>query len=157
VIHYFPGIASAAIDEVVHQTWQDNILASIVPPKLVEMIKAGDIEWMQGVRIMADDPTTRSKKGRHQEEMMSILDLKLLKPKNLKKYKYIELFAGMGGFRAGIDQLDAECVLVSEFDKQARVTYDSNYGNGGHLVSDLNWLPAQLIPEHDLLTGGFPC
>lgn len=66
---------------------------------------------------MIDDQVARNKKGRDAEEMILIQDLKHLKPKNNKKFKYIELFAGIGGFRAAIDQLDAECVLASEFDK----------------------------------------
>ena len=69
-----------------------------------------------------------------------------MQPKNNKKFKYIELFAGIGGFRAAIDQLDAECVLASEFDEQARITYHSNYEGLEHLVSDLNWVEADLVP-----------
>jgi hypothetical protein len=72
MVHYFPGIASAAIEQVVNQTWNDKELASIVPVKIVELIKSGEIEWVRDVRLMINDTKTRSKNGRHQDQMIRI-------------------------------------------------------------------------------------
>lgn len=72
--------------------------------------------------------------------------------------KYVELFAGVGGFRLGIDRAipEARVVFANEWDKYAGQTYDKNFG--GHIdTRDITTISNTDIPEHDLLTGGFPC
>jgi len=72
--------------------------------------------------------------------------------------RYVELFAGVGGFRLGIQKANkkAKCVYANEFDKYAAQTYDKNFG--GHIDQrDITTVPATDIPAHDLICAGFPC
>jgi DNA (cytosine-5)-methyltransferase 1 len=70
--------------------------------------------------------------------------------------KYIELFAGIGGFRSALDVLGMKCVFASEIDKYATQSYKALYG-GEELHGDITKIEAVDIPDHDLLVGGFPC
>lgn len=71
--------------------------------------------------------------------------------------KYIDLFAGIGGFRLGIKnaQPDWECVYSNEWDKYANSVYRKHYGECDN--RDIRTVKASEIPDHDLLVGGFPC
>lgn len=72
-----------------------------------------------------------------------------------KKFKFIDLFAGIGGFHQAMEQLGGECVFASEIDKYAIETYKENYG----MDSDINirGIEEKDIPKHDVLCAGFPC
>lgn len=72
-----------------------------------------------------------------------------------KKYKFIDLFAGIGGFRLALEQLDCECVFSSEWDKFAQMTYAANFGDVPH--GDITQIDSSDIPAHDILCAGFPC
>lgn len=77
------------------------------------------------------------------------------KRKSLQKYKFIDLFAGIGGFHLALESLGGECVFASEWDKFASKTYEENFGlkpNG-----DITKIEEKEIPQHDILCGGFPC
>jgi DNA (cytosine-5)-methyltransferase 1 len=79
-------------------------------------------------------------------------------PKKLKKLKnlnYIDLFAGIGGFRLALDSFGAKCVFTSEWDKYAQQVYTNNFGTNPH--GDITKVNELDIPNHDLLCGGFPC
>ncbi len=80
-----------------------------------------------------------------------------LKKKNYKNksFKFIDLFAGIGGFRIPFDELGGECVFTSEFDKFSQVTYEENFGEKPS--GDITKINEKDIPSHDLLLGGFPC
>ncbi len=73
----------------------------------------------------------------------------------MTKFKFIDLFAGIGGFHQAMEQLGGECVFASEIDKYAIKTYYKNYG----INSDCNIrdVKEEDIPEHDVLCAGFPC
>jgi len=73
----------------------------------------------------------------------------------MAKYKFIDLFAGIGGLRIGFDKLGNECVFSSEIDKFARQTYEANFGHTPE--GDITKIEADEIPPHDILLGGFPC
>lgn len=69
--------------------------------------------------------------------------------------KFIDLFAGIGGFRIALEEFGAKCVFSSEFDKFAQITYKANFGE---LPSgDITLIDEADIPKHDILCGGFPC
>lgn len=70
--------------------------------------------------------------------------------------KAIELFAGVGGFRIGLERAGHEVVFANEWDKYACDTYDKNFG-GSIDRRDLTTIPATDIPAHDIIVGGFPC
>ena len=73
----------------------------------------------------------------------------------MAEFSFIDLFAGIGGLRIGFDKMGGECVFSSEIDKFARQTYEANYDHTPE--GDITIIPAESIPEHDLLLAGFPC
>lgn len=72
-----------------------------------------------------------------------------------KKFKYIDLFAGIGGMRIPFDELGGDCVFTSEFDKYAQQTYEANFNEIPD--GDIKSIDLEKIPKHDLLLAGFPC
>lgn len=72
-----------------------------------------------------------------------------------KKFKYIDLFAGIGGFHQAMEQLGGECVFASEIDKYAIDTYKKNYGIDSN--NNIRDVKEKEIPKHDVLCAGFPC
>lgn len=73
-------------------------------------------------------------------------------------FRFIDLFAGIGGLRRGFEPLGGKCVFTSEWDKYSAATYRANHPHDGHEVSgDITGIEAVDIPEHDLLLAGFPC
>jgi DNA (cytosine-5)-methyltransferase 1 len=74
------------------------------------------------------------------------------------KFKFIDLFAGIGGMRIPFDELGGECAFTSEIDRHARITYEVNFQDENHVFAgDITSVPVENIPDHDLLLGGFPC
>lgn len=71
-------------------------------------------------------------------------------------FTYVELFAGMGGFRVALDRLGGRCVFASEVDRFCVKNYEANFG-GDRPAGDVCKVPSDWIPDHDLLVGGFPC
>lgn len=69
--------------------------------------------------------------------------------------KYIDLFAGIGGFAQAAKAYNMKCVFASEIDKYARITYEANHGHVP--AGDITKIHAADIPDHDLLMAGFPC
>lgn len=72
-----------------------------------------------------------------------------------KKYKGIDLFCGIGGFRLAMNSSQVECVFSSDNDKFAQQTYEANF----HEVptGDIKAVNEKDIPSFDILTAGFPC
>lgn len=69
--------------------------------------------------------------------------------------KFIDLFAGIGGFRIALEKENAKCVFSSEWDDYAQITYKENFGEIPS--GDITKINEKEIPEHDILCGGFPC
>jgi len=72
-----------------------------------------------------------------------------------KKFKFIDLFAGVGGIRIPFEELGGECVFTSEWDKFSQITYEANFGEKPH--GDITQIDEKDIPKHNLLLAGFPC
>ncbi|MDN4712181.1 DNA (cytosine-5-)-methyltransferase [Vibrio parahaemolyticus] len=70
-------------------------------------------------------------------------------------FKFIDLFAGIGGIRLGFEHVGGQCVFSSEWDKHAQKTYEANFGEKPH--GDITQIDPLDIPDHDILLGGFPC
>lgn len=70
--------------------------------------------------------------------------------------KAIELFAGIGGFRLACDELGIDTIWANDIDKNASKVYRQNFPTTIHIQDDINAHLAE-VPDHDLLTGGFPC
>ncbi|KGK30778.1 DNA cytosine methyltransferase [Cellulophaga sp. E6(2014)] len=77
-------------------------------------------------------------------------------PKN-PKFKFIDLFAGIGGFRLALQNLGGKCVFTSEWDKYSKLTYEANFGEVpfGDITKDET---KSYVPDNfDVLCAGFPC
>ena len=72
-----------------------------------------------------------------------------------KKFTYIDLFSGIGGFHQAAKTLGGECVFASEIDAEAKRAYEANYKVKPH--GDITQIEASEIPDHDILLAGFPC
>jgi DNA (cytosine-5)-methyltransferase 1 len=71
------------------------------------------------------------------------------------KFKFIDLFAGVGGMRLGFENAGGVCVFSSEWDKYSQKTYEANFGEVPH--GDITQISEQDIPQFDVLLAGFPC
>ncbi len=76
-------------------------------------------------------------------------------PVKQPKFTFIDLFAGIGGFRIAMQNLGGNCVFSSEIDKYAKQTYDLNFGEVP--FGDITKIDENNVPEHDVLCAGFPC
>ena len=70
-------------------------------------------------------------------------------------FRFIVLFAGIGGIRLGFESVGGHCVFSSEFDEDACKTYEANFGE--HPSGDITKIDAKDIPDFEILLGGFPC
>jgi len=76
-------------------------------------------------------------------------------PPTTPKFKFIDLFAGIGGIRLAFQNLGGKCVFTSEWDTYSKKTYDTNFGEVP--FGDITKINENEIPDHDILLGGFPC
>jgi len=80
-------------------------------------------------------------------------------------YRFVDLFAGVGGFHAALKSYGGQCVYAVEIDAQARHVYESNWGHSalganerGDIALDADADRGVMeVPEHDVLCAGFPC
>lgn len=75
--------------------------------------------------------------------------------KTLQGYTFIDLFAGLGGFRLALESLGAECVYSNEWDGPVGQVYANNFGEVPD--GDITLVDEKTIPDHDILCAGFPC
>lgn len=83
----------------------------------------------------------------------------------MSTFRFIDLFAGIGGIRIAFEKAGGECVFSSEYDKYAQKTYEALHGDRPDFqdirrtdpLGDITLLPPEDVPDHDILTGGFPC
>jgi len=74
-------------------------------------------------------------------------------------FRFIDLFAGIGGLRLGFEGIGGRCVFTSEWDTNAQKTYTMNFRDNHPLAGDIRVYSEapERIPEHDVLLAGFPC
>lgn len=70
-------------------------------------------------------------------------------------FTFIDLFAGIGGFRLAFQKAGGKCVFTSEWDRYAKQTYEANFGEIPY--GDIRKITKNEIPDHDILCAGFPC
>jgi DNA (cytosine-5)-methyltransferase 1 len=75
--------------------------------------------------------------------------------KRISCYKFIDLFAGIGGFRLGFENKKSKCIFTSEWDKHSQKTYKANFD--ADIFGDINNLNINELEDFDILLGGFPC
>ncbi|MCX8090468.1 MAG: DNA (cytosine-5-)-methyltransferase [Verrucomicrobiae bacterium] len=69
--------------------------------------------------------------------------------------RFIDLFCGIGGFRIAFERAGCQCVWSCDWDRQAQITYEANFGERPH--GDIHTVAVADIPPHDILCAGFPC
>lgn len=78
-----------------------------------------------------------------------------MKDKIKQEFTFIDLFAGIGGFRIALEKYGGKCLSSSDWDKHAQLTYEKNFGEAP--AGDITKIDANEIPKHDVLCAGFPC
>jgi DNA (cytosine-5)-methyltransferase 1 len=80
------------------------------------------------------------------------------RPQIEPEFRFIDLFAGIGGLRRGFEAIGGECVFTSEWDQYCQQTYRANFPDDSHeIAGDITEIAEGDIPRHDLLLAGFPC
>lgn len=97
---------------------------------------------------------TRLAEFRRQRELVSSDRSQLSDVKPLE-FRFIDLFAGIGGLRLPFEDLGGRCVFSSEIDKFACQTYEANFGEPPH--GDITKVATEDVPGFDILLAGFPC
>ena len=72
-----------------------------------------------------------------------------------QKFKFIDLFSGLGGFRIAMEEIGGKCVFSSEIDKYVAEIYKENFGSLPE--GDITKIDGKEVPDHDILCAGFPC
>ena len=88
-------------------------------------------------------------------EEKNILNRDIAIETNWQSFRYIDLFAGIGGIRLPFEKLGGICVFSSEIDKYAVETYKANYNETPY--GDITKIKEEEIPKFDILLAGFPC
>lgn len=73
----------------------------------------------------------------------------------VEAFRFIDLFAGIGGMRLAFEKAKGKCVFTSEWDKYSQLTYAANFGEVPH--GDITQIDEREIPKFDVLLAGFPC
>ena len=79
------------------------------------------------------------------------------KTQRAPRFRFIDLFAGIGGLRRGFDAIGGKCVFTSEWDSFCQETYLANYDCDHAISGDITQVGVSDIPAHDVLLAGFPC
>jgi DNA (cytosine-5)-methyltransferase 1 len=131
---------------------------------LIRDLEKNDLAWLKDSTPngISQNEFLKSllKKAREDEFKFTLFD-NAVAPKALfgkLPFKFIDLFAGIGGFRCGLTVAGGKCVFTSEWDKYAAITYKSWYGDEEVYSDDIREIDAEsMIPQHDILCAGFPC
>ena len=96
------------------------------------------------------------------KQLRELVSSVILERDKKAEFKFIDLFAGIGGFRRAFDSIGGRCVFTSEWDKNCRATYQANFDCDHEVQGDIrefteNEQALSRIPEHDVLIAGFPC
>jgi len=87
----------------------------------------------------------------------SLLPLEAAQQSQNARFRFIDLFAGIGGIRKGFEVHGGQCVFTSEWNDFSKKTYLENFGDTHPFAGDITRLHADEIPDHDVLLAGFPC
>lgn len=72
-----------------------------------------------------------------------------------KSFSFIDLFAGIGGIRMGVEKVGGKCVFSSEIDEKAARVYEKNFNENP--LGDVKQIDSAILPDFDMLCAGFPC
>ena len=111
-----------------------------IPSKLARLLDDGEVRWASGMRVASQ---------------AAVAPAAPAAAAGAAAFTFAELFAGIGGFRLGLEPLGGRCVFASEIDPHACATYERNFGEAPS--GDITEIPSEALPPCDIVTGGFPC
>ena len=140
-----------------------NTFANIVKSKRDALgLTQKDFAELLGLKESGERTISGWERGEHKPTPKRLQDIQNIstdipfKPESNKhEFKFIDLFAGIGGIRLPFQKLGGECVFSSEWDKFSKITYAANYGEVPQ--GDITKITPSEVPNHDVLLGGFPC
>ncbi|NBB81210.1 MAG: DNA (cytosine-5-)-methyltransferase [Verrucomicrobia bacterium] len=91
------------------------------------------------------------------DRLSNLLDVHVAEPSPGYGFRFIDLFAGIGGLRLGFEQAGGRCVFTSEWDTYAQKTYRANFHESGEIFGDITKIDPEQVPDHEVLLAGFPC
>eukprot|EP00746_Dinoflagellata_sp_MGD_P028800 gnl/MRDRNA2_/MRDRNA2_16806_c0_seq1.p1 gnl/MRDRNA2_/MRDRNA2_16806_c0~~gnl/MRDRNA2_/MRDRNA2_16806_c0_seq1.p1 ORF type:complete len:413 (-),score=23.99 gnl/MRDRNA2_/MRDRNA2_16806_c0_seq1:315-1553(-) len=108
---------------------------------------------------MCSDAPSAAQAARFQALLSHLLATGEMRLSFVENFTFAELFAGIGGFRVGLQALGGRCVFASEISEACCDAYRRNFPQGTDPVlrGDICFVDAADIPDHDMLVGGFPC
>lgn len=136
--------------------------APVQPPKLLRLARGKDRQYEYEIAAANNDPRAGRTRGEGETSASALAEptLRNLLPHPASadsSFRFIDLFAGIGGIRMGFAACGGECVFTSEWNKFSQKTYTENYGNHHPFIGDIVSFPAEAVPDHDVLLAGFPC
>lgn len=133
-------------------TQQNNSTETLFPPLSGIQPDIKDSEWLskqrQYIVSVLQNADSIIKKQKHIPKLNKHSKTKV-------PFTFIDLFAGIGGMRLGLESLGGKCVFSSEWDKHSQKTYEAWFGEKPE--GDITEIDPKSIPDHDILVGGFPC
>lgn len=133
-----------------HNHLPDDLAALLAP--------GGGAYWVPGLRVGSPECLHKGDgPGSRKSGLKRNVSETAPPPKMSPTFTFAELFAGVGGFRVGIEAVGGRCVFSSEIDREAVSTYKLNHGDSGELYGDITELEVRDLPPHNLLCAGWPC
>jgi DNA (cytosine-5)-methyltransferase 1 len=139
----------------------------MAPPelkRLIETIPLKEAELAKRLgrceRTIARWRTGKSRPSRAEVELLQRLSAQFARPGDGRPdFRFVDLFAGIGGFRLAVEAVGGRCVLSCERDRFCRKTYQANFADPPEhpFPDDITKLDVEDVPHHDLLVAGFPC
>lgn len=136
-----------------------HYLRNLKDKKISDFFKEDAINFTKEIlenKYPENEITTKVAEEALQMGLFEMLEVPFPPVKN-PKFTFIDLFAGIGGFRLALQNLGGKCVFTSEWDKEAKKTYRENFGEipFGDITKERvkNYIPQ----EFDVLCAGFPC
>lgn len=134
------------------KTWSQKVLADLleVDVKTVSRWETGKIQppAMVGLAI---------RQLMQEQRNESSSPIRSSAPAEGRSFRFIDLFAGIGGIRLGFEGQGGECVFTSEWNTWSQKTYAANFNDDHEINGDITKIREKDIPDHDVLLAGFPC
>jgi len=155
---------AAEIIEVSDKTWQQwesgktdmhAAYSSFLQIKLKDKINFNELKDQKSSNKKIFSEYNQNHISKNSEELAETTHTYERKYADSGDFKFIDLFAGIGGIRQSFETNGGKCVFSSEIDAFAKFTYYTNFGVVP--FGDITKIEASSIPQHDILCAGFPC
>jgi len=134
-----------------------HYLHNIKTPKISKIFKKEALQFIKEfVYKCSEENIIIAEEDATQQLLFEVENVPFPKPEN-PDFKFIDLFAGIGGFRIALQNEGGECVFTSEWDKDAQKTYKANFGSTpfGDITSE--YTKKNIPNDFEVLCAGFPC